>query len=90
MAERTEELRQSRAAIVERERQIAALEAVRVATVTLSHHINHATAGIAGCRDVLSMTLDDQADWQVRYALEGIQASVKKIVAVLRALKDLT
>lgn len=90
VTERTEDLRQSQAAIVERERQIAALEAVRAATVTLSHHINNATAGIAGCRDVLSMTLGDQADWQVRYALEGIQASVKKITAVLQALRDLT
>jgi HAMP domain-containing protein len=90
VAERTEELRQSQAAIVERKRQIAALEAVRAATVTLSHHINTATAGIAGCRDVLSMTLGDQADWQVRYALDGIQTSLKKITAILWALKDLT
>ena len=90
VAERTQELRQSQAAIVERERKIAALEAVRAATVTLSHHINNATAGIAGCRDVLSMTLGDQADWQLRYALDGIQASVKKITAVLQAMRDLT
>lgn len=90
VAERTEELRQSQAAIVERERQIAALEAVRAATVTLSHHINNATAGIAGCRDVLASTLDEKADWQLRYALDGIQVSVKKITAVLQALRDLT
>jgi len=90
VAERTEELRQSQAAIVERERQIAALEAVRAATVTLSHHVNNATAGIAGCRDVLASTLGDQADWQLRYALDGILVSVKKITAVLQALRDLT
>jgi nitrate/nitrite-specific signal transduction histidine kinase len=90
VAERTEELRQSQAAIVERERQIAALEAVQAATVTLSHHINNATAGIEGCRDVLAATLSEQADWQVRYALDGIQGSVKRITAVLRALQDLT
>lgn len=90
VAERTEELRQSQAAIVERERQIASLEAVRAATVTLSHHINNATAGIAGCRDVLSTTLRDQAGWQVLYALDGIQASVKKITAVLQTMRDLT
>lgn len=90
VAERTHDLRESQAAIVERERQIASLEAVRAATVTLSHHINNATAGIAGCRDVLSMTLGDQADWQVRYALDGIQASVKKITAVLQTMRDLT
>jgi nitrate/nitrite-specific signal transduction histidine kinase len=90
VAERTQELRDSQAAIIERERQIAALKAVRAATVTLSHHVNNATAGIAGCLDVLSTTLGDQADWQVRYALDGIQASVRKITAVLRTLKDLT
>ncbi|MBI4572215.1 MAG: HAMP domain-containing protein [candidate division NC10 bacterium] len=90
VAERTKELRQSQAAIVERERQIAALEAVRAATVTLSHHINNATAGIAGCRDVLASTLGEKADWQLRYALDGIQVSVKKITAVLQALRDLT
>jgi signal transduction histidine kinase len=90
VAERTEELRQSQAAIVERERQIAALEAVRAATVTLSHHINNATAGIAGCCDVLASTLGDQTDWQLRYALDGILVSVKKITAVLQALRDLT
>jgi phosphoglycerate-specific signal transduction histidine kinase len=90
VAERTEELRQSQAANVERERQIAALEAVRAATVTLSHHINNATAGIAGCREVLASTLGEQVDWQVRYALDGILASVKRITAVLRALRDLT
>jgi nitrate/nitrite-specific signal transduction histidine kinase len=90
VAERTGELRQSQAAIVERERQIAALEAVQAATVTLSHHINNATAGIEGCRDVLAATLSEQADWQVRYALDGIQGSVKRITAVLRALQDLT
>lgn len=90
VSERTEALRQSQAAIVERERQIAALEAVRAATVTLSHHINNATAGIAGCRDVLASTLGDQTDWQLRYALDGILVSVKKITAVLQALRDLT
>ena len=90
VAGRTEELRQSQAAIVERERQIAALEAVRAATVTLSHHINNSTAGIAGCCDVLASTLGDQTDWQLRYALDGILVSVKKITAVLQALRDLT
>ncbi len=90
VADRTEELRQSQAAVVERERQIAALEAVRAATVTLSHHINNATAGIAGCRDVLASTLGEQNDWQARYALDGIQESVKKITAVLHALRNLT
>jgi len=90
VADRTEKLRQSQAAIVERERQIAALEAVRAATVTLSHHINNATAGIAGCRDVLASTLGEQNDWQARYALAGIQGSVQKITAVLHALRDLT
>jgi len=84
------ELRDSQAAIVERERQIAALEAVRAATVTLSHHINNATAGIAGCRDVLASALGEETDWQLRYALDGIRASVKKISAVLQALRDLT
>jgi len=83
-------LQESQAAILERERRIAALEAVRAATVTLSHHINNATAGIAGGRNVVSMVLGDQVDWQVRYALEGIQESVKKITAVLRAMGDLT
>ena len=90
VAGRTEELRQSQAAIVERERQIAALEAVRAATVTLSHHINNSTAGIVGCCDVLASTLGDQTDWQLRYALDGILVSVKKITAVLQALRDLT
>ncbi|MEK6717253.1 MAG: HAMP domain-containing protein, partial [candidate division NC10 bacterium] len=84
------ELRESQTAILERERQIAALKALQAATVTLSHHINNATAGIAGCRDVLAMTLGEQADWQVRYALDGIRSSVKKITAVLRALAGLT
>jgi len=84
------DLRESQAQIVERERQIAALKALQAATVTLSHHINNATAGIAGCRDVLAMTLGEQADWQVRYALDGIRSSVKKITAVLRALAGLT
>lgn len=83
-------LRESQAQIVERERRIAALEALRAATVTLSHHINNAAAAIEGCRDVLAMTLGDQADWQLRYALDGIQVSVKKITAVLRALSGLT
>jgi HAMP domain-containing protein len=84
------DLQDSQAQIIERQRQIAALEAVRAATVTLSHHINNATAGIDGCREVLVMTLGDAAEWRARYALEGIQASVKKITAVLRALRDLT
>lgn len=84
------ELRDSRAAMVQRERQIAALEAVRAATVTLSHHINNATAGIAGCRDVVASALGEETDWQLRYALDGIRASVKKISTVLQALRDLT
>jgi HAMP domain-containing protein len=84
------DLRESQAQIIERERQIAALEALRAATVTLSHHINNATAGIAGCREVLAMSLGGQADWEVQYALDGIQGSVKRITAVLRALQDLT
>jgi HAMP domain-containing protein len=84
------ELQESQTAVLERERRIAALEAVRAATVALSHHINNATAGIAGCRNVVSMALGDQVDWQVRYALEGIQESVTKITAVLWAMGDLT
>lgn len=84
------DLQSSQAQIIERERQIAALEAVRGATVTLSHHINNATAGIEGCRTVLATSLAEQADWQVRFALEGIQACVKKITAVLRALQEVT
>lgn len=83
-------LRESQAQIVERERQIAALEALRAATVTLSHHINNAAAGIEGCRNVLAMALNDQADWQVRHALDGIRTSVRKITAVLQALRGLT
>ena len=83
-------LRESQAQIVERERQIAALKALQAATVTLSHHINNATAGIAGCREVLAMTLGERADWQVRYALDGIRTSVRKITAVLQALRGLT
>ena len=84
------ELQASQAVILKRERRIASLEAVRAATVTLSHHINNATAGIAGCRNVLASTLGDQGDWQARYALDGIQGSVQKITAVLQALRDLT
>jgi len=84
------DLRESQAQIVERERQIAALEALRATIVTLSHHINNATTGIDGCRGVLATSLGEQTDWQVRYALDGIQASVKKITAVLRALRELT
>ncbi len=84
------DLQESQAQVIERERQIAALEALRATTVTLSHHINNATAGIDGCRNVLATSLGEQADWQIRYALEGIQASVKKITAVLGALRDLT
>ncbi len=84
------DLRESQAQIVERERQIAALKALQAATVTLSHHINNATAGIAGCREVLAMTLGEHADWQVRYALDGIRTSVRKITAVLQALRGLT
>lgn len=84
------DLRDSQEQIVERERQIAGLKALRAATVTLSHHINNASAAIEGCRDVLAVTLGDQADWQLRYALDGIQLSVKKIAAVLRALSGLT
>ncbi|MBI4841389.1 MAG: HAMP domain-containing protein [candidate division NC10 bacterium] len=83
-------LRESQAQIVERERQIAALEALRAATVTLSHHINNAAAGIEGCRNVLAMALNDQADWQVQHALDGIRTSVRKITAVLQALRGLT
>lgn len=84
------DLRESQAQIVERERQIAGLKALQAATVTLSHHINNAAAGIEGCRNVLAMALSNQADWQVRYALDGIRSSVKKITAVLRALAGLT
>ncbi len=89
VAERTEELRRSQAEILQRQRRIAALEAVRAATVTLSHHINNATAGIAGCRDVLASALAEETDWQIRYALDGIQTSVRRITAVLQALRDL-
>lgn len=84
------ELRKSQAQIIERERQIAALTALRAAMVTLSHHINNATTGIDGCREVLATTVGEQAEWHVRYALDGIQTSVKKITAVLRALRELT
>lgn len=84
------DLRKSQDQIIERERQIAALEALRTATVTLSHYINNATAGVEGCRDVLATILGEQSDWQIRYALDGIRASVKKITAVLQALRDLT
>ncbi len=84
------DLRESQARIIERERQIAVLEALRAATATLSHHINNAAAGINGCRDVLAMIVDEQGDWRVRYALDGIQSSVKKIATVLRALWNLT
>ncbi len=84
------DLQESQAAIVERERRIAALEAVRAATITLSHYINNAAAGIEGCRDVLATALEEQADWQLRYALDGIRASVRRITLVLQTLRDLT
>ncbi len=90
VAERTKELRESQSAALERERQIAALEAVRAATITLSHYINNAAAGIEGCRDVLATALEEQADWQLRYALDGIRTSVRRITLVLQALRDLT
>ncbi len=84
------DLQESQVAIVERERKIAALEALRAATTTLSHYINNAAAGIEGCRDVLATAMEEQADWQLRYALDGIRASVRRITLVLPALQDLT
>lgn len=89
VTERTMKLQASQAAVVERERQIAVLEAVRAATITLSHHINNATAGITGCRTVLLMHVDEQNE-QVACALEGIRTSVQKITSVLRALQQVS
>jgi len=80
--------------ILAEERRTAAMEAKNVAMATLSHYLNNATMAISGRTQLIKMMVDNGAirdnKNELNPILEVIEQSVKKILAVLYELRDLT
>ena len=80
--------------ILAEERRMAAMETKNVAMATLSHYLNNATMAISGRTQLIKMMVDNGAirdsKNELNPILEVIEQSVKKILAVLYELHDLT
>lgn len=80
--------------ILAEERRMAAMETKNVAMATLSHYLNNATMAISGRTQLIKMMVDNGAirdsKNELNPILEVIEQSVKKILAVLYELRDLT
>ena len=89
-----QQLQDTQEAVLEKERRIAALETLKQTMVTLSHYINNAIAGILGCNRWLVNYFREGSPAKdrekVKIALEGIDFSISKITATLKALEELT
>ena len=76
------------------ERRMATMETKNVAIATLSHYLNNATMAISGRAQLIKMLsqngkIVDEED-RLDHILDIIEQSVKKILAVLYELRDLT
>jgi two-component system cell cycle response regulator len=80
--------------LLEEERAKGAIESRNVAMATLSHYINNATMAIYGRSQLLRMKLDkndvDGLLEKLPEALDVIDRSIKKTVAVLAEIKDIS
>jgi len=80
--------------IIEEGHKLGAMESKNIAVATLSHYINNAASAISGRIQIVEMLLKNDmiVDKQGKLtpALEVIDTSLKKILAVLAELKSLT
>jgi HD-like signal output (HDOD) protein len=80
--------------ILAEERRTAAMETKNVAMATLSHYLNNATMAISGRTQLIKMMVNNgairDAKSELDPVLEVIEQSVKKILAVLCELRDMT
>ncbi|MEE9441390.1 MAG: HDOD domain-containing protein [candidate division Zixibacteria bacterium] len=76
------------------ERRAAVMETKNVAIATLSHYINNAAMAISGRAQLLKMLRDRERiidkDDRLDNILEVVEKSLKKIMAVILELRDLT
>jgi len=80
--------------ILDEERRVAVMETKNVAIATLSHYINNATMAISGRAQLISMLVTNgvivDEEKRLDSILEIIEKSIKKIMAVLMEMRDLT
>ena len=80
--------------IIAEERRAAMLETKNIAIATLSHYINNAAMAISGRGQLIKMFVDKgtviDPDKRLEPVIEVVEKSVKKIMAVLEELRDLT
>ncbi|MBD3217984.1 MAG: HDOD domain-containing protein [candidate division Zixibacteria bacterium] len=80
--------------IIEEEHKLGAMKSKNIAVATLSHYINNAATAISGRIQLMEMLLKNDKiidkDGKLAPALEIIDASLTKILAVLAELKSLT
>ncbi|MFQ5452766.1 MAG: HDOD domain-containing protein, partial [Candidatus Zixiibacteriota bacterium] len=80
--------------LLEEEHSKGAIESKNIALATLSHYLNNAVMGIYGRSQIIRMLLKkDQPDKilaQLPDSLEKIDISIKKIVAVLEEMKEVS
>jgi signal transduction histidine kinase len=80
--------------ILAEERRVAMMETKNVAIATLSHYINNATMAISGRSQLIRMLVANGSivdkENRLTAILDVIENSVKKVIAVLYELRDLT
>lgn len=80
--------------ILAEERRVAMMETKNVAIATLSHYINNATMAISGRSQLIRMLVANGSivdkENRLTAVLDVIENSVKKVIAVLYELRDLT
>jgi HD-like signal output (HDOD) protein len=80
--------------IISEERRTATLETKNVAIATLSHYLNNATMSISGRAQLIRMLTQNGSivdnENRLETIIEVMEQSVKKILAVLYELRDLT
>lgn len=80
--------------IISEERRTATLETKNVAIATLSHYLNNATMSISGRAQLIRMLTENGSivdnENRLETIIEVMEQSVKKILAVLYELRDLT
>lgn len=80
--------------ILEEEHKIGAMQSKNIAVATLSHYINNAATAISGRIQLMGMMIKNgkivDNEGKLNQALEVIDASLTKILAVLAELKSLT